>query len=230
MKKLATGLTLSAALGLSLFAAAPASAALPYYETCQAANDAGYGNFVEGDANFEGRVDKDKNGVVCQKDGLPRTDGSAPAPAPSKSQDPRDQALPDAAYTYPDCADAYAAGVYNIPASSKDYHKDIDSDLDGVACEFNVKFGVPMEGREKEGAKEIAAIKAAAVKEKIAEKKAEPKAEMKSEEKQVAEVPAGAVDAGIAPESDPAAALGVGALGLAVVAGGAVMARRRAQA
>ena len=43
-------------------------------------------------------------------------------------------------------------------------------------------------------------------------------------------MPVGAADTGIAPESDPAAALAVGALGLAAVVGAGVATRRRAQA
>ena len=36
---------------------------------------------------------------------------------------------------YKNCAEAAAAGVYNIPASSPDYRKALDSDGDGIACE-----------------------------------------------------------------------------------------------
>ena len=50
------------------------------------------------------------------------------------------------------------------------------------------------------------------------------------DDSQVAVVPVGAADTGVAPAADPAAALAMGALGLAGVAGAAVVARRRAQA
>ena len=124
-------------------------------------------------------------------------------------------ALPDAAYTYPDCKDAYAAGVFNIPATHPDYHDDLDSDQDGVGCEYNVEYGVIVEGREQAAAAEIEAIKTGAVAE-------------TEDESQVSVVPVGAAETGVAPAADPAAAFAVGALGLAGVAGAAVLVRRRA--
>ena len=50
------------------------------------------------------------------------------------------------------------------------------------------------------------------------------------DESQVSVVPVGAAETGVAPAADPAAAFAVGALGLAGVAGAAVLVCRRAQA
>lgn len=219
MKKTATGLTLAAALSLTAFSAAPASAEVPLFDTCAEAKAEGYGNFVPGDANYENKRDTNNNDVVCEGEGLSRTDGAAaPAPAPAASQDPRDQALPDAAYTYPDCEDAYAAGVFNILSSSDDYHDDLDSDQDGVGCEYNVEYGVIVEGREQAAAEEIAAIKASAVQESASDDE---------DEQQVTVVPEGTPATGA--EGTPLAPFAAGALALAAVAGtGVAMRRRRA--
>lgn len=228
MKKLATGLTLSAALGLSLFAAAPASALdrNGNFQNCDEVYAAGLSHIAPDHPKYDKGLDNtDEDLIGCEN---PENAGfyhtkrwgseTKSAPAPSKLPDHVTQPdVVDNKHAYPDCKDVFAAGMSNLKSSSKYYHKDLDADLDGIGCEYNEEFGVIVEGREKAAAQEIAAMKASAIKEE------------KAEEKQVAEVPAGAVDAGIAPESDPAAALGVGALGLAVVAGGAVVARRRAQ-
>lgn len=217
MKKTATGLTLAAALSLTAFSAAPASAEVPLFDTCAEAREAGYGNFVPGDANFANKRDANSNGVVCEGEGLRRTDGTS-APAPTATHDPTDQALPDAAYTYPDCKDAYAAGVFNIPAASDDYHDDLDSDQDGVGCEYNVEYGVIVEGREEAAAEEIAAIKAAAVQESDDE-------DASDDEPQVTVVPEGTPDTGA--EGTPLAPFAAGALALAAVGGAGVALRRR---
>ncbi|MEW1965630.1 excalibur calcium-binding domain-containing protein [Micrococcus sp. NPDC078436] len=230
MKKLATGVTLTAALGVSLFAAAPATAA-PSYANCQEVYAANLSHITPDTPGFRKGLDGDGDKVACVNPPkgssthkwTPATKPSAkPVPAPTASHDPRDQAKPDAAYTYADCEDAWAAGKGNIKESSDLYHDDLDSDQDGIGCEIDVASGIKVEGRERAAAEEIAAIKASAAKE------AEPTKE--AEEKQVTKVPVGAADTGIAPESDPAAALAVGALGLAAVVGAGVATRRRAQA
>ncbi|MBE1539868.1 excalibur calcium-binding domain-containing protein [Micrococcus yunnanensis] len=217
MKKIVTGATLTAALGLSLFAAAPATAVEAPFANCTAAYEEGYSHIPSTHPRFQPKLDANGDGVGCEgRQNLERLD----KPAVNDStdyHDPTDQALPDAAYIYPDCKDAYAAGVFNIPATHPDYHDDLDSDQDGVGCEYNVEYGVVVEGREEAAAAEIEAIKTGAVAE-------------TEDESQVSVVPVGAAETGVAPAADPAAAFAVGALGLVGVAGAAVLVRRRAQA
>ncbi|MCK6057894.1 excalibur calcium-binding domain-containing protein [Micrococcus luteus] len=217
MKKIVTGATLTAALGLSLFAAAPATAVEAPFANCTAAYEEGYSHIPSTHPRFQPKLDANGDGVGCEgRQNLERLD----KPAVNDStdyHDPTDQALPDAAYIYPDCKDAYAAGVFNIPATHPDYHDDLDSDQDGVGCEYNVEYGVVVEGREEAAAAEIEAIKTGAVAE-------------TEDESQVSVVPVGPAETGVAPAADPAAAFAVGALGLAGVAGAAVLVRRRAQA
>lgn len=216
MKKIVTGATLTAALGLSLFAAAPATA-VEAPRDCSDVYEMGFSHVPSGHEWYKPTMDANKDGIGCEgRQDLERLD----KPAVNDStdyHDPTDQALPDAAYTYPDCKDAYAAGVFNIPATHPDYHDDLDSDQDGVGCEYNVEYGVIVEGREQAAAAEIEAIKTGAVAE-------------TEDESQVSVVPVGAAETGVAPAADPAAAFAVGALGLVGVSGAAVLARRRAQA
>ncbi|UTT45591.1 excalibur calcium-binding domain-containing protein [Micrococcus luteus] len=220
MKKIVTGATLTAALGLSLFAAAPATA-VEAPRNCSDVYEMGFYNVPRGHEWYKPKMDGGGDGLACENSdgkykGLTRLD----KPAVNDStdyHDPTDQALPDAAYTYPDCKDAYAAGVFNIPATHPDYHDDLDSDQDGVGCEYNVEYDVVVEGREQAAAAEIEAIKTGAVAE-------------AEDESQVSVVPVGPAETGVAPAADPAAAFAVGALGLAGVAGAAVLVRRRAQA
>lgn len=223
MKKIVTGVTLSAAVGLSLVAVATPASAVEAPQNCGELYDLGYSHVPAGHEWYLPKLDRNEDGIGCENaEGLPglkRLD----TPGANTSEgyhDPRDQALPDAAYTYPDCADAYAAGVFNIPAASEDYHDDLDSDQDGVACEYNVEYGVIVEGREQAAAAEIAVLVAAE----------QSVSEGEDEDDQVAVVPVGAADTGVAPAGDPAAALTLGTLGLAAVAGAAVVARRRVQA
>lgn len=217
MKKTATGLTLAAALSLTAFSAAPASAQDAPYENCTQLYNDGFSHIPSSHPQFTEGLDRSvpRDGIGCEKDGYIRLD----TPGANVSEgyhDPRDQALPDAAYTYPDCADAYAAGVFNIPSSSDDYHDDLDSDQDGVGCEYNVEYGVIVEGREEAAAEEIAAIKASAVQESESDDE---------DEQQVTVVPEGTPATGA--EGTPLAPFAAGALALAAVAGTGVAMRRR---
>ena len=231
MKKIATGVTLTAALGLSLFAAAPATALdrNGNYQNCAEVYAAGESHIGPDHPKYDAGLDSknDEDLIGCENpDGADYSNaeersGSEDSASSTTAGLPEHVTLPDAVdnqFAYPDCKDAWDAGLYNIEESSEYYHVDLDADLDGVGCEYNVQYGVAVEGREDEAAEEIAAIKASAKEEGVVE------------EQQVSQVPAGAVDAGVAPDSDPAAALTVGALGLAAVAGAGVAARRRARA
>ena len=224
MKRTATGLTLAAALSLTAFSAAPASAeTVP--QNCTDVYKLGYSHVPESHEWYKPRMDGNPgNGIGCENKGgeyknLKRLD----TPGANVSEgyhDPTDQALPDAAYTYPDCKDAYAAGVFNIPAASDDYHDDLDSDQDGVGCEYNVEYGVIVEGREEAAAEEISAIKAAAVQESESDDE-----DASDDEPQVTVVPEGTPDTGA--EGTPLAPFAAGALALAAVAGTGVALRRR---
>lgn len=223
MKKIVTGATLTAALGLSLFAAAPATAVEAPFANCTAAYEEGYSHIPSTHPRFQPKLDANDDGIGCEgRQGLERLDGGADwaPPVQEESGLPDHVTQPDwidEQYTYPDCKDAFAAGVYNIPSDSEYYHEDLDADLDGVGCEYNVEYGVIVEGREQAAAAEIEAIKTGAVVE-------------TEDESQVSVVPVGAAETGVAPAADPAAAFAVGALGLAGVAGAAVLVCRRAQA
>lgn len=226
LKKVITGAALSAALGLSLFAAAPATALdrNGNYENCDEVYSAGISHITPDHPRYDKGLDNSDDDVIgCEN---PENAGysntvrwSAPV-ADGGSDLPDHVIVPDVIddqFVYPDCKDAFAAGVYNIPADSEYYHEDLDADLDGVGCEYNVEYDVVVEGREQAAAAEIKAIKASGTV--VAE-----------EEPQVTAVPVGAAETGVAPQADPSAALALGALGLAGVAGAAVVARRRIQA
>lgn len=219
MKKTATGLTLAAALSLTALSAAPASAeTVP--QNCGQVYKLGYSHVPKGHEWYQLKMDGGKDGIACENsDGKYTNLKRLDTPGANVSEgyhDPTDQALPDAAYTYPDCKDAYAAGVFNIPSSSEDYHDDLDSDQDGVGCEYNVEYGVIVEGREEAAAEEIAAIKASAVQESESDDE---------DEQQVTVVPEGTPDTGA--EGTPLAPFAAGALALAAVAGTGVAMRRR---
>lgn len=164
LKKIITGTTLTAALGLSLFAAAPATAVEAPFENCTAAYEAGYSNIPSTDARYQPKLDRDGDGIGCDNpDGIPgliRLD----VPAQSVSDDERDSA---------------------VEVVSDDGVEVVETEVETAVAE---------------------------------------------DDSQVAVVPVGAADTGVAPAADPAAALAMGALGLAGVAGAAVVARRRAQA
>ena len=230
MKKIVTGATLTAALGLSLFAAAPATAVEAPFANCTAAYEEGYSYIPSTHPRFQPKLDRSvpRDGIGCEAPesagyyNTQRLDGGADwaPPVTEESGLPDHVTQPDwidEQYTYPDCKDAFAAGVYNIPSDSEYYHEDLDADLDGVGCEYNVEYGVIVEGREQAAAAEIEAIKTGAAVE-------------TEDESQVSVVPVGAAETGVAPAADPAAAFAVGALGLAGVAGAAMLVRRRAQA
>ncbi|MBF0744812.1 excalibur calcium-binding domain-containing protein [Micrococcus yunnanensis] len=228
MKKIVTGATLTAALGLSLFAAAPATALdrNGNFQNCDEVYASGLSHISPDHPQYDKGLDNSDDDVIgCEN---PESAGyyntkrwAATTPMPEAESGLPDHVTQpdwiDEQYTYPDCKDAFAAGVYNIPSDSEYYHEDLDADLDGVGCEYNVEYGVIVEGREQAAAAEIEAIKTGAVAE-------------TEDESQVSVVPVGAAETGVAPAADPAAAFAVGALGLAGVAGAAVLVRRRAQA
>lgn len=220
MKKTATGLTLAAALSLTAFAAAPAQADEPIFENCAEARAAGYGNFTREHATFPHLNDIDNDGVVCEGPNSPYGPNGPAVAKPSPKPAARPQASlpshvtqPDAIdnqYTYPDCKDVFAAGLANLPKSSKYYHADLDADLDGIGCEVNGDDAwVP-----------------AAIKAKYAPATAARAEESASAEApQVTVVPEGTPKTG--PEGVALAPFALGAVALAGVAGAGVVARRR---
>ena len=112
-------------------------------------------------------------------------------------------AAPASALSFPlfeTCDAAAAAGVYNIPAGDPRYTPELDPDADGTACENPDYAYIPLPP--------------------VGEVPADP---------QVEQMPVGGADTGVAvaPEKSSTGTAALGLAGLAAVAGGVVVARRR---
>ncbi|MHA7181599.1 excalibur calcium-binding domain-containing protein [Arthrobacter sp. MDB2-24] len=118
-------------------------------------------------------------------------------------------ASPAMAAPFQNCAQARAAGVYNIPATSPLYSLDSDEDKDGIACE-NGNYGIY---QDVPTTPEPTVVPVAPV----------------TQVPQVAQVPVGGASTGVAQDTtDNTAALALGAgFVLAAVAGGTFVVRRR---
>lgn len=225
MKKTATGLTLAAALSLTAFAAAPATAldSNGNYKNCAEVYADGIYNIGPDHPRYDEGLDNDDDDVIgCENPDLNRypnlknlaaaTSSPKPAARPQASL-PSHVTQPDAIdnqYTYPDCKDVFAAGLANLPKSSKYYHADLDADLDGIGCEVNGDDAwVPAAIKAK-----YAPATAARAEESAA-----------AEAPQVTVVPEGTPKTG--PEGVALAPFALGAVALAGVAGAGVVARRR---
>lgn len=240
-KNILAGAVITAAVGLSGVAVAPAATADVPFANCSEVFAAGIYNITPDHPRWADKLDRSvprdnvgcevpPNGAVGLVDyaGQVSTPAPAPAPAPSTGyNDPTDQALPDAAYTYPDCADAFAVGVYNIPESSADYHDDLDSDDDGIACEFHPATGTVIEGREAVARQEIA-MKMAAVE----AESDDAEQQQEAAEPQVEVIPEGGADTGmpmpVKQQDYTGLLVAGGALIAAAGVGGVAAARRRA--
>lgn len=123
-------------------------------------------------------------------------------------------ATPAMAVPYVNCDAAEAAGVYNIQKGDSRYGEHLDSDLDGVGCE-NSSYGLtPVDTVVGEPTTDdVVTTPVAPV----------------AEQPQIAEMPAGAVDAGVTAEesSNTGIVTFAGALALAGAAGATVVVRRR---
>lgn len=228
MKKTIAGSALAAVAvaGLSGFAAAPAHASP--FQNCGEAYAAGYHNIPAGHPYYASHLDGGGDGLACenpQNKGYYNTkdlSASTPAPKPAPQPKPAPKPAPQAS-VFPNCMAAFNAGVYNIPQGHKYYHVSLDSDRDGVACEYDVATRTIIEGREAVAAKEIAAKKAAMA-------KPAPKPAPAPASQQVEVMPKGGADTGVpmkAAEDNSGIVAAGGALALAGLAGATVVARRR---
>lgn len=230
MKKTIAGSALAAVavVGLSGFAAVPAHASP--FKNCGEAYAAGYSDIPAGHPYYADDLDGNGDGEACERPeayGYYNTKSlkgavSAPKPAPQPAPKPAPQPAPKAS-EFPNCMAAFNAGVYNIPQGHKYYHVSLDSDRDGVACEYDVATRTIIEGREAVAAKEIAAKKAAMA-------KPAPKPAPAPASQQVEVMPKGGADTGVpmkAAEDNSGIVAAGGALALAGLAGATVVARRR---
>ncbi|WP_248122404.1 excalibur calcium-binding domain-containing protein [Micrococcus lacusdianchii] len=220
MKKTATGLTLAAALSLTAFSAAPASALdrNGNFQNCDEVYAAGFSHIGPEHPQYDSGLDNSDDDLIgCENPenaGYYDTKKWAPS-APSVDVDsdlPDHVTQPDSIdnqFTYPDCKDVFAAGLANLPESSEYYHADLDADLDGIGCEVNGDDAADVPA-------EIVA--------KYTSKKSEDE-DASDDEPQVTVVPEGTPDTGA--EGTPLAPFAAGALALAAVAGTGVALRRR---
>lgn len=220
MKKTATGLTLAAALSLTAFSAAPASALdrNGNFQNCDEVYAAGFSHIGPEHPQYDSGLDNSDDDLIgCENPenaGYYDTKKWAPS-APSVDVDsdlPDHVTQPDSIdnqFTYPDCKDVFAAGLANLPESSEYYHADLDADLDGIGCEVNGDDAADVPA-------EIVA--------KYTSKKSEDE-DASDDEPQVTVVPEGTPDTGA--EGTPLAPFAAGALALAAVGGAGVALRRR---
>lgn len=79
MKKSTAGLTLAAVVGLSALSATPAMAEIGAYPNCSAARAAGAFNIPAGTPGYGPHLDRDKDGIGCEKAGVSGTAAKVPA-------------------------------------------------------------------------------------------------------------------------------------------------------
>lgn len=81
MKKSVSALAVAAVLGVSVMTAAPANATTLSFPNCDAAAAAGYVNIPAGAPGYAPRLDRDNDGIACERAGAGSgTPNVAPAP------------------------------------------------------------------------------------------------------------------------------------------------------
>lgn len=140
MKKSISLLAVAAAVGLSALTASPANALS--FENCDAAEAAGYVWINIGEPGYAAHLDGNGDGVACERGPGP----AAPNPAPEEAPAPVTVVPANAAYD--NCAEAAAAGQFNIPIGAPGYGEHLDSDKDGIACERGGESATPAQGTQ----------------------------------------------------------------------------------
>lgn len=135
MKKSISLLAVAAAVGLSALTASPANALS--FENCTEAHAAGYYNIPASSPLYRIDLDGNADGVACEDSSKPIGTVPAPEPAPSPAPSPANGA-------FDNCAEAAAAGQFNIPIGTPGYGEHLDSDKDGIACEQGAESAAPM--------------------------------------------------------------------------------------
>ena len=219
LKKTTATVALAAAVGFSALATTPAMAAPFEYANCTEANADGSYNLQAGDYGYGPHLDgNDKDGIGCEDRsvvGNPKNGQVAQQPeAPAVEQ-------PSSIGTaFENCTAAREAGYTNIPSTSPLYGPHLDRDKDGYGCDASgadeiadpqtdgVDGGTGVGGTEDWGQQQWTA-----------------------DDQQVAQMPVGGADTGVAQESSNGmGALALGGGLLVAAAGVAFMVRRRAQA
>lgn len=214
MKKTTATVALAAAVGFSALATTPAMAAPFEYQNCTEARANGATNLVPGDYGFGPHLDGNNDGVGCE-DGSGVGTPMTPQPETPVAQQPTGVGT-----AFENCDAARAAGYTNIPWTSPLYGPHLDRDNDGSGCDAGgADDGVVVEDWSQQDWEQ-------------------PTWEQESwdqqwpaADQQVAQMPVGGADTGVAQESsNGAGALALGG-GLALIAAaGAVFGIRRARA
>ncbi|WP_156188268.1 excalibur calcium-binding domain-containing protein [Arsenicicoccus sp. oral taxon 190] len=123
-------------------AAAPAKAPSTDVSSCVAL---GRTDVAEADADYRTPLDLDRDGIACEsngQDGPVARGGTAPSPAPVVVNGPTvTSSQPVTSNGSPTCAQL---GRRNVLAADPQYHPGLDSDHDGIGCEWGKDPGTPL--------------------------------------------------------------------------------------
>ncbi|WP_202864939.1 excalibur calcium-binding domain-containing protein [Rothia halotolerans] len=217
MKKTTATVALAAAVGFSALATTPAMAAPFQYQNCTEAKSDGSYNLQAGDYGYGPHLDgNDNDGIGCEDSsviGNPKNNQVVQQPEVPVAEQPNSIGT-----AFENCTAAREAGYTDIPSTSPLYGPHLDRDKDGYGCDAS-------------GADEIADPQIEGVDGGTGVGAENWDQQWTADDQQVAQLPAGGADTGVAQESsNSTGALTLGGGLLVVVAGVAFMLRRRAQA
>lgn len=228
MKKTTATVALAAAVGFSALATTPAMAAPVVFSNCSEAAAYGVYNIPAGSPGYGSHLDRDGDGIGCENSTVVYDETLVPGyetPVAEQPEAPIAQQPTDAGtMPFKNCTEARNAGYTNIPSTSPFYGPHLDRDKDGFGCDAG-------------GADEVDDV-TPEVGDGVTGDWGQQNWEQgnwdqqwPAADQQVAQMPVGGADTGVAQESsNGAGALALGG-GLALIAAaGAVFGIRRARA